>query len=92
MLRLLWLLIVLSARFFRCRRDLLLENLTLHQQLAVLKKKRPLLQLCCSGQIIRGCDAVALVRMRAGIDPGPVGDSRSRRHRIRAWLGSVPPI
>jgi putative transposase len=41
MLRLLELLIILSTRFVRCRREILLENLALHQQLAVLKKKRP---------------------------------------------------
>jgi hypothetical protein len=36
MLRLLWLLFVLAARTVRFRRDLLLENLALRQQLAVL--------------------------------------------------------
>jgi hypothetical protein len=41
MLRLLRLLCVLATRLFRSRRDLLLENLALHQQLAILKKKRP---------------------------------------------------
>jgi hypothetical protein len=38
MLRLLWFLSVLLTRFFRSRRDLLLENLALRQQLAVLKR------------------------------------------------------
>src|SRR5450755_2545309 len=41
MLRLLRLLFVLAARFFYSRRDLLLENLALRQQLAVLKERRP---------------------------------------------------
>jgi len=41
MLRLLRLLSILSARFFRTRRELLLENLALRQQLAVLKQKHP---------------------------------------------------
>src|ERR1035438_3888877 len=41
MLWLLRLLPVLASRFFRSRRDLLLENLALRQQLAVLKRKRP---------------------------------------------------
>ena len=41
MFRPLRLLFVLAARFFRSRRDLLLENLALHQQLAVLKKRHP---------------------------------------------------
>ncbi len=45
MLRLLRLLCVLPTRLFRSRRDLLLENLALHQQLAVLKKKRPVPRL-----------------------------------------------
>jgi hypothetical protein len=38
MLRLLRLLSILSARFFRTRCELLLENLALRQQLAVLKQ------------------------------------------------------
>jgi hypothetical protein len=41
MLRQLGLLIRLFARCFRFRRDLLLENLALRQQLGVLKRKRP---------------------------------------------------
>ena len=41
MLRLLRLLFVLAARSFCSRRDLLLENLALRQQLAVLKERRP---------------------------------------------------
>jgi transposase InsO family protein len=41
MLRLFRPLFVLLARFVRSRRDLLLENLALRQQLAVLKKRHP---------------------------------------------------
>jgi transposase InsO family protein len=41
MLRLLRLLFVLAARPIRSRRDLLLENLALRQQLAVLKERHP---------------------------------------------------
>ena len=41
MLRLLRLLSTLPTRFFRSRRDLLLENLALRQQLGVLKQRRP---------------------------------------------------
>jgi putative transposase len=41
MLRLLRLLFVLFARSFCSRRDLLLENLALRQQLAILKERRP---------------------------------------------------
>jgi putative transposase len=35
------LMAVLSTRLFRSRRDLLLENLALRQQLSVFKRKRP---------------------------------------------------
>src|SRR5260370_42273452 len=45
MLRMLTLLCIFATRLFRSRRDLLLENLTLHQQLAVLKQKRPVPRL-----------------------------------------------
>jgi hypothetical protein len=41
MLHLLRLLSVLPARFFLSRRDLLLENLALRQQLSVLRRKTP---------------------------------------------------
>jgi putative transposase len=41
MQRLLSFLPVLATRFFRSRRDLLLENLALRQQLAVLKVRHP---------------------------------------------------
>jgi hypothetical protein len=41
MLRLLKLLFILAVRSFRSRRDLLLENLALRQQLAVWKRRRP---------------------------------------------------
>src|SRR3984885_11526970 len=41
MLRLLRLLFVLFVRSFCSRRDLLLENLALRQQLAVVKERRP---------------------------------------------------
>jgi hypothetical protein len=41
MQRMLSLLSVLATRFFRSRRDLLLENLALRQQLAVLKVRHP---------------------------------------------------
>jgi hypothetical protein len=41
MLRLVTLLFVLALRSVRSRRDLLLENLALRQQLGVLKARRP---------------------------------------------------
>jgi hypothetical protein len=45
MLRLLRLLLILFGGFFRSRRDLLLENLALRQQLSVLRERRPVPQL-----------------------------------------------
>ncbi len=51
MLRLLRLLFVLATRLFRSRRDLLLENLALHQQLAVLKKKRSVPRLALQDKL-----------------------------------------
>src|ERR1039457_2790082 len=41
MLRPLRLILVLYSRFFHSRRDLLLENLALRQQLGVLQRRRP---------------------------------------------------
>jgi putative transposase len=41
MIRILGLLIAFSAQFFRSRRDLLLENLALRQQLSVMVRKQP---------------------------------------------------
>jgi hypothetical protein len=45
MLHLLRLLFAIATRSFHARRDLLLENLALRQQLAVLKGRRPLVRL-----------------------------------------------
>ena len=45
MLRLLRLLLILFGGFFRSRRDLLLENLALRQQLSVLRERRLVPQL-----------------------------------------------
>ena len=51
MLRLLRLLAVLFTRLFRSRRDLLLENLALRQQLAALKRKHPQPRLAASDRL-----------------------------------------
>jgi transposase InsO family protein len=51
MLYLLRLLPVLASRLFRSRRDLLLENLALRQQLAVLKRKRPQPRLAAADKL-----------------------------------------
>ena|ERR1700733_5405657 len=51
MLRLLRLLYPLFTRCFHSRRDLLLENLVLRQQLAVFKEKRPLPKLAMADKL-----------------------------------------
>ena len=51
MLRLLSLLAVLASHFLRSRRDLLLENLALRQQLAVLSRKHPQPRLVASEKL-----------------------------------------
>jgi hypothetical protein len=51
MLRLLRFLPVLVIRFFRSRRDLLLENLALRQQLVILKAKRPQPRIALSDRL-----------------------------------------
>jgi len=51
MLRLLRLLFPLFTRTFHSRRELLLENLVLRQQLAVFKEKRPLPKLAMAGKL-----------------------------------------
>jgi len=51
MLRLLRLLFPLFTRTFHSRRELLLENLVLRQQLAVFKEKRPLPKLAMADKL-----------------------------------------
>jgi hypothetical protein len=51
MFRLLKPFFVLSTRCFRSRRDLLLENLALRQQLGVLKRKHPQPRLAASDRL-----------------------------------------
>jgi hypothetical protein len=51
MLRLLRLLSILAAQSLRSRRDLLLENLALRQQLAVLKQKYPQTRFAVSDKL-----------------------------------------
>lgn len=53
MLRLLSLLTVLAFRFFRSRRELLLEDLALRQQLAALKHRHPQPRLAVSERLLR---------------------------------------
>jgi hypothetical protein len=51
MLRHLRLLAVLSTQLFRSRRDLILENLALRQQLGVLKRRRPKLRFATADRL-----------------------------------------
>src|SRR6202790_208393 len=51
MLRLLRLLTILITQLFRSRRDLLLENLALRQQLAALRQRRPQPRLAASDRL-----------------------------------------
>ena len=52
MLRQLRLLFVTLVRFFRSRRDLLLENMVLRQQLAVLRRRHPQPRFACSDRLL----------------------------------------
>jgi hypothetical protein len=63
MLRILSALATSITQIFRSRRDLLLENLALRQQLAVLIKKRPWPRLSMTDMLFLDCFAPALVRM-----------------------------
>ena len=51
MLSLLRFVFVLIVRFFRSRRELLMENLALRQQLAVLKRRRPQPRLAATDRL-----------------------------------------
>src|ERR1019366_1225351 len=51
MLRLLRLLFVLANRSFHARRDLLLENVALRQQLGALKGRRPRIRFAASDKL-----------------------------------------
>jgi putative transposase len=64
MLCLVKLLLVPVIMFFRSRRDLLLENLALRQQLAVFETKAFSSSACCSQQTFLGDIAAFLVRWR----------------------------
>ena len=51
MLRLLRLLSVRATRFFSSRRDLILENLALQQQLGILKQRHPQTQFATADKL-----------------------------------------
>jgi len=67
MLRLLRLLFVLAARSFRSRRDLLLENLALRQQLTVLKERRPQPKFSTADSVLH-CDQASKQRVDCATD------------------------
>jgi hypothetical protein len=68
MLRLLRLLFVLIERSFRSRRDLLLENLALRQQLGALKRQRPHARFVVLDKLFWVDIATALAGMEENID------------------------
>jgi hypothetical protein len=70
MLRLLKLLFVLLVRSVRSRRNLILENLALWQQLAVLKTQASPTKACRSRQIVLGDLAADLAGLEAGFAVG----------------------
>ena len=74
MLCLLRSLAVLLIRVFGSRRDLLLENLALRQQLVVLKQRNPRPLVSTSDKAVLGDLARALAGMEARFDPRPARD------------------
>jgi hypothetical protein len=77
MLRLLRLLFVSLVRSFCSRRDLLLENLSLRQQLAVLKAEASTIEVQGSGQALLDSPEPPLARLGAGPDSRAARDGRS---------------
>jgi len=61
----------LGAGFFRSSRDLLLENLALRQQLAILKAAASAAAVWFFREIVLGDPAAALVWMEAVVDSRP---------------------
>jgi len=84
MLRLLRLLFLLFTRFFHSRRELLLENLVLRQQLR-FQRKASAAETGYGRQ-----DVPTLVGMEAYVGSRTAGDGRSLAlHRIQAVLGDT---
>ena len=77
MLRTLKLLFALLTRALRSRHNLLLENLSLRQQLAVLKQRKSPAEIRHHGPIVLGDTAAALAWMEAGVDTCPAGNRYS---------------
>ena len=84
MLRLLTLLLTLTAGLVRSRRDLLLENLALRQQLAAFTQKQPRPRRVGSGLL--GSAAAMLGRM----ERCTCGRAARDRHRLASrWVQAV---
>jgi hypothetical protein len=67
------------VRLLRARRSLLLENLALRQQLAVLKRRHPRPRL----------DLVDKLFWVAVADSGPDGNNPSLRSRRKPWCAGI---
>lgn len=67
-------------RVFRSRRNLLLENLVLRRQLAVLKRKRPRPRIAAFDKLFLGSCAKVVVRLKTGPD-----------HRVPRHCGPMAP-
>jgi putative transposase len=84
MLRLLRLLFELAARSVCSRRDLLLENLALRQQLGALKQRHPQPRLAAPDRLFW---VVALAGMETFAGPRPTRDRRPlASHRVQVVL------
>jgi len=65
------------VRLFRSRGQLMLENLALRHQLAVLKRRRPRPRLDWFDKLFWGLCPSVLVRLERGFDRGHAGDDGS---------------
>jgi hypothetical protein len=74
MLRLLKLLPVLAIRLFRSRRELLLENLALRQQLTILKQRHPQPRFAITDKLFWVMLRAALVWMEMCVGSRAAGD------------------
>jgi hypothetical protein len=94
MLCLVKLLLVPVIMFFRSRRDLLMENLALRQQLAVFETKAFSSSACCSRQTFLGDIAAVLVPVAGDIDSRSAGDrcamAPGRFQVYWTWLSRHP--
>ena len=77
----------LVARSVRSRRNLLLENVALRQQLAILKERHPQPRFRVSGQALLDVPEPILARMETGLGTRPARDGHSvASGRVQAVL------